>query len=63
MTAEITNLETELNYLNSFKTYCNFSDLRTPGLADKEMGGCGVVVSGGTPHMCAHAHTCTYACV
>ena len=59
----------ELKYLDSFKSYCVFTDLGVPTL----MGGwgwgwVGVGLDGVTPmHMCtcrhAHALTCTHTCM
>ena len=59
----VTNLQTELNYLNLFKSYCNSSDLGFLG-----SGGWGRWVGdvrgiwghgGCPPHTHTHAHTCT----
>ena len=52
--SEITNLQTELNYLNLFKIYCIFSDLGPPGSGN----GCG-----GCAHICAHACMCMWLCM
>ena len=61
--AEVPNLQTELNYLNLFKFYCIFSDLRPP--AALASGWVGVGVSGVLPHVpiCMHMHTCIHTCI
>ena len=43
----VPNLQTELNYLDSFKSYCNSSDLdlRGPGGWDRWVGGVSGVIN------------------
>ena len=61
---QIPNLLTESKYLNSFKSYCIFTDLGVPpggwvaGFG-WGWGWVGVGLGGGTPHTHAHVHTCT----
>ena len=56
----VPNLQTELNYLNLFKAYCNFSDL---GFLSSGGWAGGWGVSGGMgdvpTHMHIHMHACT----
>ena len=52
------NLQTELNYLNSFKSYCNSSDFFPSG---EEAGGWGVSgFMGVSADMCTHMHAHVY---
>ena len=68
---QIPNLETESKYLNSFKSYCVFTDLRgVPPLGAGWVGGSGWGWAGAPPtHMCmctcmhAFARMCTHICM
>ena len=59
--AGVPNLQTEFNYLNSFKSYCNSSDLgflSSRGWGQVDVGGGGWGVPPRHVHM--HAHTCMH---
>ena len=59
----IPNLQTELNYLDSFKSYCNSSDLGFLGSGGEgwvDGGGGGWGVPHTHVHMHVHARTCTH---
>ena len=66
--SQISNLQTELKYLDKLKCYRILSDSKGPppgGVADGWMGvGVGMGVSGDVPcmHACTHMHTHTHAC-
>ena len=56
---QISNLETELNYLDFFKCYCIFSDLDSPQLWGRSRGWGHLGAWGYLPmhtHACTHAH-------
>ena len=54
--AEVPNLQTELNYLDSFKFYCIFSDLSHSGSCGSVDGWEWMWVCLGVPPTCPHIH-------
>ena len=63
--SQISNLQTELKYLDKLKCYRILSDSRGPPPGGWQMGGWGwgwVWVCEGVSHASMHAHTCTHAC-
>ena len=53
--AEVPNLQTESNFLDSFKFYCIFTDL-SPQLWGRGQVGWGYMGAWGYPHMHTHTH-------
>ena len=61
--AEVPNLQMELNYLNSFKFYCMFSDLSHSGSCGCVDGREWVWVCLGVPPTCPHIHEHAHMCM
>ena len=59
---QIPNLQTELKYLNSFKSYRIFTDLGGIPPGGWVGGWVGMGLGGGIPHTCAHVHTHAHMC-